>query len=297
MAKGRRGFARKMLAMRSGSTLVRPTGPFVIPARTLLLIAGVLAIALGAVNLYHERHVGEVDNVYVAVATAVGVVWLASLALAFRGARVGLVLAGAAAFLEFGLISSSHFVTGAASMSGYVKKEGLSVAPISMVLLTTSLLTFMVAVVCWSHPRGRLRVRTTVPLLVLALLGASLVILYATDSVRRNDFGTASPEDGTFAASVAATFWLFGGLWVARARRTGALLIGLGTFMTSFSFTALHLLKGGHTLGDIAVKSGALWAIIAGAMAILAILSLLLALAILLAPFLERRPTVSRLVR
>jgi hypothetical protein len=260
-----------------------------IPARTLLLLAGLLAIALGAINLYHERHVGEVDNIYIVIAALVGMVWLASLVLAWRGARVGIVLAAAAAFLEFGLIASSHFVTGPASMSTYVRKEGLGVAAISMVLLVMSLLAFMAAVVCWSHPRGRLKARTTIPLLLTSILGAALVILYATDSVRRDDFGTASPEDGTFAASVAATFWLFGGLWVGRARRTGALLIGLGTFMTSFSFTALHLIKGGKTLGDIAAKSGPGWATIAGAMAILAILSLLLAVAILLAPVFQRR--------
>ncbi|GAC1484507.1 MAG: hypothetical protein PVSMB9_10390 [Candidatus Dormibacteria bacterium] len=255
-------------------------------------MSGLLAIAFGALNLYHEGHLKEVDGRYLAVATTLGAIWLGSVVLAFRGVKVGLVLTAAIAFLEFGVISSSHFVTGPTGMSTYAKSEGLSVAPISMTLLSLCLLTFMTAIVCWSHPTGHRRPIRALPLLLTSLVGATLVILYATDSVRRDDFGTASTEDGTFAASVSATFWLFGGLWFGRMPKTGALLIGLGTFMATFSFIALHVVKGGHTLGDIAAKSGPFWASVAAAMAGLAALSLVVALTILVRSLLlQRRPS------
>lgn len=278
--------------MRSGSTLRRAPGPFAISARSLLLSSGLFAITLGALNLYHEAHLREVDNRYIGIAVAIGAIWLGSLVLAFRGVKFGLVLSGTISFLEFGIISSSHFVTGPSGMSPYAKSEGLSVAPISMTLLSMCLLTFMTAIVCWSHPIGHRRPIRALPLLLSSLLGATLVILYATDSVRRDDFGTASTEDGTFAATVSATFWLFGGLWFGRVQKTGALLIGLGTFMATFSFIALHVVKGGHTLADIAAKSGPLWAAVAAAMAALAALSLVVALTILIRSLLgQRRPS------
>ncbi|HSO94187.1 MAG TPA: hypothetical protein VLS53_06950 [Candidatus Dormibacteraeota bacterium] len=88
---------------------------------------------------------------------------------------------------------------------------------------------------------------------------------------------------------VSASFWLLGGLWIARARKTGALLIGLGTFMTTFSFTALHLARGTHSIADIAAKSGPSWAVVATAMGGLAYLSLAFALTVLLTDLWFRR--------
>jgi len=246
-----------------------------------MLAAGILSIGFGAINLFHEWHLKEVDNMYVGVAAAVGAIWLVSLVLGFRGLKPAVVIAAAIAFLEFGVISSSHFVSGPGAMSTFVKAEGLSAAPVLMALMVLTLLTFMTAIVSWSHPGGRLKRVRMLPLLLTAVLGATLVILYTTDSVQRDDFGTANTEDGTFAASVCATCWLFGGLWIARVRKTGALLIGLGTFMATFSFTALHIVKGGKTVADIGAKSGPGWAVIAVAMAGLALVSLLVAVGIL----------------
>jgi len=255
-----------------------------------MLGAGTASIALGTLNLFHERHVAEVDNLYVAGAGLIGLIWLISLVLAFRGVKPAVALAAAIAFVEFGIISSSHFVVGPSGMSAYVKSEGPSVAPVLMTLMVTCLMTFMTAIVCWSHPTGRLRRVRMLPFLLSSVVGAILVILYATDSVWRDDFGTASPEDGTFAAVVSATFWLFGGLWIARVRKTGALLIALGTFMATFSFTALHLTRGGHTIAEIAAKSGPAWAVVATAMAAMAYISLACALTLLLVTlFLQRQ--------
>ncbi|HSO94188.1 MAG TPA: hypothetical protein VLS53_06955 [Candidatus Dormibacteraeota bacterium] len=179
--------------MSSRSTVRAPRGPFAIPARVLLLAAGIVSIALGAVNLYHERHVSEVDNLYLGVAAAIGILWLISLVLAFRGFKPAIAAAGTIAFVEFGVIGSSHFVTGPAGMSAYVKSEGLSLAPVLMALMVTCLLTFMTSIVCWSHPTGHLKRVRMLPFLLSSVAGAVLVILYATDSVRRDDFGTASP--------------------------------------------------------------------------------------------------------
>ena len=280
--------------MSSRSTVRRPRGPFAIPARVLLLIAGIASIALGAINLFHERHVAEIDNLYLGIAAAIGILWLISLVLAFRGIKPAIAAAATIAFVEFGVIGSSHFVTGPAGMSAYVKSEGLSVAPVLMALMVTCLTTFMTSIVCWSHPTGYLKRVRLLPLLLSSVVGAVLVILYATDSVRRDDFGTASQEDGTFAAVVSASFWLFGGLWITRARKTGALLIGLGTFMATFSFTALHLARGTHSIAEIAAKSGPGWAVVATAMAGLAYVSLAVALTLLLVDlWLRRRPAQS----
>jgi hypothetical protein len=259
-----------------------------------MLSAGVASIALGAINLFHERHVAEVDNLYVGVGAVIGLIWLASLVLAFRGVKPAVAVAAAVAFTEFGIIASSHFVTGPSGMSAFVKSEGITAAPILMALMVSCLLTFMTAVVCWSHPTGRLKRIRMLPFLLSSVVGATLVILYATDSVRRDDFGTASQEDGTFAAVVSATFWLFGGLWIARVRKTGALLIGLGTFMATFSFTALHLAKGGHTVSEIAAASGPAWAVVATAMAGLAYISLAFALTVLLVSLFVRRRSTAR---
>ena len=259
-----------------------------------MLAAGAAAIALGAINLYHERHVAEVDNLYLAVAALVGIVWMVSLLLAYRGYKPAVAVAGAIAFVEFGIIASSHFVTGPAGMSAFVKTEGITAAPVLMALMVTCLLTFMTAIVCWSHPTGRLKRLRMLPLLLSSVVGATLVILYATNSVQRDDFGTASAEDGTFAAVVSATLWLFGGLWIARVRKTGALLIALGTFMATFSFTALHLARGTHSISDIAATSGPLWAVVATAMAGLAYVSLAVALTILLVELVLRRRSAPR---
>jgi hypothetical protein len=280
--------------MQPASTVRRPRGPFPVPARALMLGAGTASIALGAINLFHERHVAEVDNLYVGVATFVGLVFVISLLFGYRGVKAGIALTAAIAFTEFGIISSSHFVTGPAGMSAFVKSEGITAAPVLMTLMVTCLLTFVTAIVSWSHPTGRLKRVRMLPFLLSSAVGAILVILYATDSVQRDDFGTASIEDGTFAAVVSATFWLLGGLFIGRVRKTGALLIGLGTFMATFSFTALHLAKGTHSIAEIAARSGPAWAVVATAMAGLAYICLACSLTLLLVTLLLRRRSAER---
>jgi hypothetical protein len=142
-------------------------------------------------------------------------------------------------------------------------------------------LTVISAAVAWTSPRGRNRRLETLPLLVVALAWAVLVILAATDNVHRDSFGTANTEDGAFAAAFMATLWLAGGLWIARVRRTGALMISVATFIVWYSFLTLHLVRGGVPLSEIASKSGLVWAVIAAAAAVLALASLLMALTLL----------------
>jgi hypothetical protein len=136
----------------------------------------------------------------------------------------------------------------------------------------------MAAIVSWSDPTGRSRRLQTLPLLIVAVLGTILIILYSTDSLRRGDFGTANVDDGTFAAAMTASLWLLGGLWIARLRRVGALTIMLATFIVCYSFITLHLLKGGTSLATVASKSGVIWAVFPTAAAILAAASFLVAL-------------------
>jgi hypothetical protein len=267
----------------------RRTGPFLIPTRTLLLVSGLIAVALGTFTLLHERHSGEVDAVYLIVGLIVGVIWLACLVLAFRGIRTGIFLAAAFAFIDFGVTATSHFEAGSAALGSFVKSEGLPVATAAMGLLCACVVTVVAAAVAWGNAQGRDRRLNTLPLLLIAVAGAALVILQATDGVHRDSFGTATTEDGAFAAAVTASLWLLGGLWIARLRRVGALIIMLATFIVWYSFIGLHLLKGGTTLSQVAAKSGVVWAVFSAAAAILAAASFLVAFALFVVAVVQRR--------
>ena len=278
-----------MVAMRASPAVRSARGPFVLPARMLLLAAGLLSVALGSFNLVHELRSTNVDTIYVAVGSLVGLIWLVSLYLAWRGFRLGVFAAGLIAFIEFGVIAAGHFVTAPWEIDVYAKHEGLAVAAVLVALLPACALTMLGAIVSWSHPRGRLRQLETLPILFVSLLGAILAVLHTTDNVGRKDFGSATPEDGAFAAAVAIILWLVGALWLARARRTGSLLILLGTFILADGFITLHLL-GGTAVSAIASKSGVVWAGIALGMATLAVASFVAALTFLVAALTPRGP-------
>jgi len=264
-------------------------GPFVVPARLLLLVAGLMSVALGSFNLIHELRSGNVDVIYLAVGGVVALIWLVSLYLAWRGSRLAVFVAGLIAFTEFGVIASGHFVTAPWEIDVYANHEGLPVAAVLIALLPACALTVVGAVVAWSHPTGRLRRLETLPLLVVSVLGGILAVLQTTDNVGRKDFGTATPEDGAFAAAVAIILWLVGVLWLARARRTGAIAIMLGTFILADAFVTLHVL-GGTPVSVIASKSGVVWAVIAVGVATLAAASFVAALTFLVAALTRRGP-------
>ena len=252
-----------------------------IPARTLLLASGVLAVVLGVFTLLHQFHSSLVDRNFTIVALVVAAIWLASIVLAFLGFRIGVFAAGAIAFVEFGVTASAPFVSGPRGLSTLVQHEGLPVAPAAMGLVTACILTMISAAVAWGNPRGRDRRLTTLPLLLAALAGALLVIFQATDGVHRGNFGSANPEDGAFAAAIVAALWLLGGLWIARVRRAGALMIAIATFIVWYSFIGLHLVKGGTAVSQVAARSGAIWAVISVAATVLAAASFLVALGFL----------------
>ena len=286
-----------MLRMQARPAVRVRQGPLLLPARVLLLVSGLSALALGTFNLFHELHVAQVDRNYTIVALGVGIVWLASIIIAFRGQLIGVFVAGAIAFVELGVVAQSHFASTPGAIDTYVGKEGLPVAAALIGLVLACALTVMAAMVSWSHPTGYSRRRETLPLLIVATLGALLVILETTDNVHLAGqslpaFGTASPEDGAFAAAVSAALWLIGGLWIARVRRTGAVLIALGSSDVCYSFVILHI-KGETTLSVIASKSGLGWAVIAAAVAILAAASLLVALGLLAISILRRKRAVA----
>ena len=285
--------SRKMSRMQARPAVRVRQGPLLIPARVLLLVFGLVALALGVFNLFHELHAGDVDRNYTIVALVIGVVWLASIILAFRGQPVGVLLTGAIAFIELGAIATAHFTSTAAAIGSYVLKEGLPVAAALIGLVVACAITMMAAVVSWGHGTGSYRRRGTLPILIVAAIGALLAVLEATDNVHLAGkalpgFGTTGAEDGAFTAAIVAALWLVGGLWIARVRRTGALLIALATFMVCYSFVILHI-RGGTPLNVVTDKSGLIWAVIAAGVAILAAASLVVVLGLLALSFVRPR--------
>ncbi|HEX3628924.1 MAG TPA: hypothetical protein VHW91_00510 [Candidatus Dormibacteraeota bacterium] len=276
--------------MRSGSVRRQQSGPFLLPARVVLLFSGILAIGLAVFNLVHELHARQVDQLYTGIALAVGLLWLAAVIIAFLGWRSGVFLAALIAFVEFGVIASSHFVSTGATIGSFAKQEGLPVAAVDIALIPVCLLVIMSAAVCWTTPDGRTRAPGLVPLSLASLAGAVLVILQATDAVHRVDFGTSTAEDGAFVAALLASIWLAGGLWIVRAQKTGALLIAAATFGVAYSFVSLHLLNGGKTVAQIASVSGPGWAGVAVATAVVAAGCFLTALAVLVLAVMRRKP-------
>jgi hypothetical protein len=276
----------------------RRGGPFLIPARTLLLAFGLLAVALGTFNLFHELHSKQVDALYTIIALAVGIVWVAAIIAGFRGNLIGVFGAGLIAFVELGVIGQGHFSSSAGAIGSFVRMEGLPVAPALMGLVLACVLTIMAALVGWGHATGYPGGRETLPLLIVATVGALLAILEATDNVHLAGnalpgFGTTTAEDGAFVAALTASLWLIGALWIASMRRTGAVLTALATFSVCYSFVTLHLAKGGTTLSLIATKSGLIWELIAVAVAILAAASLLGALVFFAVAILAPRRSTS----
>ena len=284
---------RNMSTVRATPAAARRGGPFLIPAKTVLLASGIIAVGLSTFTLLHEYQSHLVDSVYVIVGLMLAVIWFASVALGFTGSRLGIFVAAAIAFIDFGVTATGHFEAGAGSLSAFVKSEGLPVATVAMGLLCACILTVVSATVAWGTPSGRERRLDTLPLFVVALAGAILTILQATDGVHRDSFGTASTEDGAFAAAMTASLWLLGALWIARARRVGALLIMLGTFIVCYSFVTLHIVSGGVTLNEIATTSGIAWAVFSAAAAILAAASLMVASGLFVLAVLPRRRATS----
>src|SRR5947207_13591942 len=136
--------------------------------------------------------------------------------LAWRGFRLAVFAAGLIAFIEFGVIAAGHFVTAPWEIDVYAKHEGLAAAAVLVALLPACALTMLGAIVSWSHPRGRRGQLETLPILLVALLRALLPVPHTTDSVGRKRFGSATPDGGAFASTVALILWLLGSLGPAR---------------------------------------------------------------------------------
>src|SRR5260370_21017915 len=126
-------------------------GPFLLPARVLLLGFGLAALALSIFILFHELHAKQVDAVYAAVALAVGVVWLASIILAFRGQPLGVFLTRAIPFVDLGVIAQAHFAATAGAIGSFVRIEGLPVATALIRLVIASLPTLIAPIAPSPH--------------------------------------------------------------------------------------------------------------------------------------------------
>jgi hypothetical protein len=270
-------------------TRARRRAPFLLPARAVFVSSGVLAIALGLVHLFDEVQRNEVDVLYAVAAVIVSQIWLLSLFFAWRGNQLALALAGLLAFAEFGVQASTHFAIGLYAVEFLVPTRGIGL-PVNLMLLEVACaISFTAAVVCVTRPRGSVRRLDSFPFLLVAMVGASTLILHAADDVWRKGFGSLNIEDGLLVASITAAVWIIGALWMAGAPRVGAGLVALATANVVIPFVTLHLAKGGVSLDQIAKGSGAGWAVVAAAMAILATASFLGALAYFALAFLKPR--------
>jgi hypothetical protein len=256
----------------------RRGGPFLLPARVVFVSSGLLAIAMGLVHLFDEVQRAEVDVLYAVIAVIVSQLWLLGLFFAWRGNQFALALAGFLAFAEFGIQLSTHFAIGIYAIEFLTPSRGIAF-PVNLMLLEVACaLSFISAIVCISNPRGASSRLESFPFLLVALAGASTVILHAADDIWRKGFGSLSIEDGVALASITAAVWIIGALWMAGAPRLGTVLVMLATANVVIPFITLHLAKGGVSLDRIAKESGAGWAVLAAAMAILAAASFLAAL-------------------
>jgi hypothetical protein len=265
---------RKMSAVYA-ATRARRRGPFILSARLVFVASGLLAIAMGLVHLFDEVQRTEVDVFYAVVAAIVSQLWLLSLFFAWRGNQLALALAGFLAFAEFGVQASTHFAIGVYAVEFLTPSRGIGF-PVNLMLLEVACaISFVTAIVCISNPRGTIQRLESFPFLLVALAGASALILHAADDIGRKGFGAIGIEDGVAVASITATIWIIGALWMAGAPRLGAVLVALATANVVIPFITLHLAKGGVSLSQIAKQSGAGWAVLAAAMAILAAASLI----------------------
>jgi hypothetical protein len=254
----------------------RKSGPFVLPARVVFVSSGLLAIAMGLVHLFDEVQRTEVDVLYAVIAVIVSQLWLFSLFFAWRGNRFALAFAGFLAFAEFGVQASTHFAIGIYAVEFLAPTRGVGFTVNLLLLEVACAVCFVSAIICASNPRGTSRRLESFPFLLLALAGASALLLHAANSVGLRSFGSISIEDGLAVAALTATVWIIGALWMAGAPRLGALMVVASTANVVIPFVTLHLAKGGLSLDDIARRSGgAGWAVLAAAMAVLAAASLI----------------------
>jgi hypothetical protein len=256
-------------------TQSRRSGPFVLPARVVFVSTGLLAIAMGLVHLFDELQRTEVDAFYAVIAVIASQVWLFSLFFAWRGYRLALAAAGFLAFAEFGIQTSTHFAIGVYAVEFLSPVQGIGFTVNLLLLEVACAICFITAIVCASNLKGRTRRLESFPFLLVALAGTSAVILHAANDVGLKSFGSISIEDGLAFAAITATAWIIGALWMAGAPRLGALLVALAAANVVIPFVTLHLAKGGVSLDQIAKQSGAGWAVLAAAMAILAAASLI----------------------
>src|SRR5437879_13617536 len=94
--------------MRARGMVRRAQGPFLVPARVVLLVAGVIAVGLGTFIVLHEYHAGQVDRLYTIIALIVALFWLACIGLGVPGYRGGRFGAGATALVRFVLLPAHH---------------------------------------------------------------------------------------------------------------------------------------------------------------------------------------------
>ena len=265
---------------------------FAIPARTVVVFSGLVAIALGLLHLVDEVQRGETRATLIWVAVLLAGVWLLSLFLIWRGNRVALLVAGTIAFAEFATQGLNHFVSGGSiDLGALARTRGLPAAIALLFLGPSCLIMCVAAMDCAANPRGRATGWRGLIALGLSAAGGTLVLLHAADDLHRSGFGSLSAEDGAFVAMVIATVWVLGGLSTAGHLRRGTFFVIAATLFVLIPFYNLHLASGGVSLGKIASESGMAWALVAAATAVCAGLALAFSLLVLgLQLSVRRRP-------
>ena len=256
--------------------------PFAIPARTIVVSSGAIAVALSVLHLVDETQRGEANGLFLVAAVVLGAIWLLSLFVIWRGSRAGLLVAGVIAFAEFAVQGLNHFVSGGSiDLGALARTRGLAAA-ITLLLLGPACLVMCVAALdCAANPRGRATGWRGVTAVALSVVGGVLLLLHAADDLHRSGFGSMSAEDGAFVAMIIAIVWILGGLWTAGHPKRGTLFVAGATLFVLIPFYNLHLAKGGVSLGSIASDTGPAWAVVAAAMAVCAVVALVFSLLVL----------------
>src|SRR2546423_662579 len=122
----------------------RRSGPFLLPARLVLLGSGVLALGLAAFNLFHEFHAGQVDGVYTIIAAVVAAIWLVGGLWVGRVRRTGALLIALATFGVAYSFLSLHLIAGT-SVTEIQSTSGTGWAVVAAAAAVLATASFLIA--------------------------------------------------------------------------------------------------------------------------------------------------------
>jgi hypothetical protein len=245
---------------------------FLIPARLLFVVSGGLSLGLGLLHLVDEVQRKEVDINFALASAGIGLLWLVSLVLAWRGRPIFLLVGGLIAFFEFVRQVSTHFVSGTAELTALAKTRGAGATLLLLFLATSCLVSCFAAVEAASRPTRRIQDLRTLPLVLTSVAGSLLLLVYAALPLSVDgSFGATGHEDGALVAVVASTAWIMGALWSARHPIRSTVLVGVSTAFNLVAIYGINLRAGAPSSLQ---KIDRLWAAVTIATAALALAGL-----------------------